>query len=213
MSSSGTCYLLPMLILTHVNITMLKICLWLMLINMMLWPAFPVHQWAILFSLEFLDLLELYLPWQSKQKLAVFTSYGFADSEWTVHFSFSVWRQSKILAHIHEAGVNREGSILSPLARSSLVSLGTGTGTPNSPFCHASRVPNSGISLSWSCWKGTQTSLNIMDGFSSQPSLLPGHYMNPPQLFTAFQIFPIKVQIVFLLIYPSLFIYCSLSSC
>lgn len=115
MRSSGTCYLL----LTFLSDR--KICLWLMLINMMLWLAFPVHQWAVLFSLEFLDLLELYLLWQSKQKLAVFTSYGFADSERTEHFSFCVWRQSKILALIHEAGVNREGSILSPLARSSLV--------------------------------------------------------------------------------------------
>lgn len=62
---------------------------------------------------------------------------------------------------------------------------------------------------------------NRMDGFSSQPSLLPGgarradcciHHMNPSQLFTLFQIFPVKLQTVFL-IYPSLFICCSLSSC
>lgn len=93
-----------------------------MLINVVL-LVFPVHQWAVTFLLEFLDLhsLEFYLIWQSKQKLAVFTSYGFADSEWTVHFSFSVWKQSKILAHIHKAWVNREGSILSTLARFSLV--------------------------------------------------------------------------------------------
>lgn len=138
--------------------------------------------------------LEFYLLWQSKQKLAVFTSYGFADSEWTVHFSFCVWKQSKILAHIHEAGVNREGSILSPLARSSLVKLGTGTGTPNLPFCNASRVPSSGISLSWSCLKGTQTSLQY-NGWLQQSATITAwtQHETTSQLFTDIfrKIFPI----------------------
>lgn len=96
-----------------------------------------------------------------------------------MHFSFCVWRQSKSLAHIHEARVNREGSILSPLTRSSLVSLGTGTVTSNSPFCNASRVLSSGISLSWSCLKGTQISLQF-NGWLQQPALIPARSLNEP---------------------------------
>lgn len=110
----------------------------------------------------------------------------------------------------HSWGRSEQRGLYSlPLARSRLVWLGTGTAAPNSPFCNASRVPRSGISLSWSCWEGTQTSLQYNGWLQQSAPLLPGHYMNPTQLFTLFHIFPIKVQIAFLLIYPSLFLYCS----
>lgn len=98
--------------------------------------------------------LEFYLIWSCKEKLAVFTSYSFADSQWRGHFSFAVWKQSKILAHIHKAWVNREGSILS-----------TSTVTSNLPFCTGSRVPSSGIFLSWSWMKYTQNSLQYNEWF------------------------------------------------
>lgn len=163
MRSSDTCYLL----LTFISDR--KICLWLMLINMMLWLAFPVDQWAVLFSLEFLDLLELYLLWQSKQKLAVFTSYGFADWERTEHFSFCVWKQSKILAHIHEAGVNREGSILSPSPGPGWCGLALAQQLLTHPFVMQAGFHVLGFPSAEAVGRAHKPVCNIMDGFSSQP--------------------------------------------